>query len=168
MKKTAIVYGSTTGNTEKAAIIISEAIGKEKVTLLNVSGISVSDIAACEVLIIGTSTWGYGDLQDDWDSFLPVLKKEDLSGKTIALFGTGDASAYSDTFVDAIGILYEELKNTGASFTGFCETDDYTFDGSKAVFNGKFAGLPLDEDNESEKTGTRISRWVASIKDILD
>lgn len=127
------------------------------------SGLSIKDLEPFSFLILGASTWGDGDLQEDWDSFLPVLGKSDLSDKTIALFGTGDASAYSDTFVDAIGILYDELKNTGAAFTGFCETEGYSFDDSRALIDGKFAGLPLDDENENEKTPERISSWVKSI-----
>lgn len=29
--------------------------------------------------------------------------------------------------------------------------------------DGKFVGLALDEDNESDKTDTRIAEWVAEI-----
>lgn len=162
MKKTAVVFGTTTGNTEKAAHLIAEAIGKDKVSLMNVSSFSAADISGFDFLIFGTSTWGYGDIQDDWETFLPSLKKSDLSGKTIALFGLGDSASYNETFCDGIGILYEVLQDTGASFTGFCETSGYNFSSSKAVVNGKFAGLPLDEDNEAGKTRERISEWVDS------
>ena len=62
-----------------------------------------------EPLILGTSTWGFGDLQEDWDAFLGSLTKMNLTGKTIALFGLGDSSTYSDTFVDGMGIIYRAL-----------------------------------------------------------
>jgi len=168
MKKTAIIFGKTTGCTEKAAQLIAEAIGKEKVTVINVNHFSASDISVFDLLILGTSTWGYGDIQGDWESALPALKKSDLSGKTIALFGLGDSASYSETFCDGIGILYEELQNTGASFTGFCSTEGYDFTSSRAVVNGKFVGLPLDEDNEGNKTLERISAWVDSFSTLLE
>lgn len=168
MKKTAIVFGTTTGNTEKAAQLIAEALGKENVTLINVAGFSAADINKFEFIIFGTSTWGYGDIQGDWESALPDLKKNDLRGKTVALFGLGDSSSYNETFCDGIGILYEELQGTGASFTGFCEISGYNFSLSKAVVNGKFAGLPLDEDNEAGKTRERISAWVDSFSGALE
>jgi len=167
MKKTAIIFGTTTGNTEKAAALIAESIGKENVTILNVSGLSADDIKEFEFLILGTSTWGYGDIQDDWETFLPALKKNDLSGRTVALFGLGDSSSYNETFTDGMGILYEELTGTGAAFSGFCETGGYDFSASRAVVNGKFVGLPLDEDNESEKTENRIAAWIDSMKEEL-
>lgn len=168
MKKTAVVFGTTTGNTEKAAQFIAEAIGKDNVTLMNVSNFSASDISRFDFLILGTSTWGYGDIQGDWEPVLSSLKKSDLSGKTIALFGLGDSSSYNETFCDGIGILYEELQGTGAVFTGSCDTAGYDFSSSRAVVNGKFVGLPLDEDNEGNKTLERISAWVDSFSTLLE
>ncbi|MGK7929678.1 MAG: flavodoxin FldA, partial [Spirulina sp.] len=35
---------------------------------------------------------------------------------------------------------------------------------SKAVKNGKFVGLALDDDNESDKTSDRIQKWVTQLK----
>ena len=40
-------------------------------------------VAANKNLILGTSTWGAGELQDDWYDGLKVLQGADLSGKTI-------------------------------------------------------------------------------------
>ena len=34
----------------------------------------------------------------------------------------------------------------------------------KAVKNGKFVGLAIDEDNQSDLTDERIKIWVAQIK----
>lgn len=168
MKKTAIVYGSTTGNTEKAAMLIAEEIGKDNITVFNVVRVTVKDLADFEVLILGTSTWGDGDLQDDWESFLPGLKNADLHGMTVALFGLGDSSSFDETYADGIGIIFEALKSTGANFVGACDPSGYSFRTSKAVINGMFAGLPLDEDNESDKTAGRIAAWVDSIRKFLE
>ena len=35
-------------------------------------------------LILGTSTWGAGEMQDDWYDGIKTLKGADLSGKTVA------------------------------------------------------------------------------------
>ncbi len=104
-----------------------------------------------------------GELQDDWYDGLKTLQSADLSGKTIALFGCGDSSSYSDTFVGGIGELYNGIKDCGARFIGSVTTDDYTFDDSEAVIDGKFIGLPLDDINEDDKTDTRIEAWIAQI-----
>ena len=100
---------------------------------------------------------------DDSDSHRDHPRSYDLSGKTIAIFGCGDCSSYSDTFVGGMGELYNGIKNSGAKFIGSVETDDYTFDDSEAVIDGKFVGLPLDDINEDDKTDTRIEAWIAAI-----
>ena len=76
----------------------------------DVSNASPADVAPYEILLLGCSTWGAGDLQDDWDSYLGKLKKLDLSEKTVALFGCGDSASFSDTFCDAIGTIYSDLR----------------------------------------------------------
>ena len=83
--------------------------------------------------------------------------------EAIRLFGCGDCSSYSDTFVGGMGELYNGIKNSGAKFIGSVETDGYTFDDSEAVIDGKFIGLPLDDINEDDKTDTRIEAWIAAI-----
>ena len=103
---------------------------------------------------------------DDWYDAVKVLKKAGLSSKEVALFGCGDSESYCDTFCDGIGVLYEELKGTGCKFIGnHVPTGDYNFSSSTAVVDGEFAGLPLDEMNESDKTEGRIDNWVKSLKD---
>ncbi len=50
--------------------------------LYNVGTVSLEEIKDYPpYLILGTSTTGVGDLQDDWDSFLPSFAKMDFSGK---------------------------------------------------------------------------------------
>ncbi|MDR0604541.1 MAG: flavodoxin [Bacteroidales bacterium] len=163
MKKIAIIYGSTTGNTETVAKSIAEKLSSEDVQLIEASNLKVEDVETFPNLILGTSTWGLGDLQDDWETALPILKKCDLSGKTIAFFGLGDSGSYSDTFVDAMGTLYEAIKNTGCTFVGKTSVKDYQFDASKAVVDDCFVGVALDEDSESNLTNNRLEQWIANI-----
>ena len=120
-----------------------------------------------DALLLGTSTWGDGELQDDWYDGIKILKDADLSGKVIALFGCGDCESYGDTFCDGIGIIYEDLKDSGCIFVGKVSADDYSYDSSISVVDGKFVGLALDEMNESDKTNKRIDAWVAEIKNDL-
>ena len=160
MKKTIVVYGSSTGTCEGIAEKIGAKLGAE---VLNVQDLTADVVAANENLILGTSTWGAGELQDDWYDGIKVLQSADLSGKTIALFGCGDAESYSDTFVGGMGELYDAVKNSGARVVGSVSTDGYTFDDSAAVVDGQFVGLPLDDVNEDDKTDGRIDAWVAAI-----
>ena len=109
MKTIGIFYGSSTGTTEGIAKRIAEKLGVEDKDIHDVSNASPADVAPYEILLLGCSTWGAGDLQDDWDSYLGKLKKLDLSEKTVALFGCGDSASFSDTFCDAIGTIYSAL-----------------------------------------------------------
>ncbi len=163
MANIGIFYGSSTGNTEAAANKIAKALAGNDVQLFDVSN-AVADFAAFDVLLFGTSTWGLGDLQDDWDSFVGEVKGADLSGKKVALFGMGDSSSYSDTFCDGISKIYEAVQGTGATIIGRTSTEGYSFDSSESVIDGEFAGLPLDEDNESDLTDQRIALWVEQLK----
>ncbi len=162
MEKIAVIYGSSTGNTESIAKNIVNLIG-ENAEAINASKISADIISGYSNLILGTSTWGLGDLQDDWEGSLSVLNSCDLSGKTIALFGLGDSASYPDTFIDGVGTLYKTIKDKECKVIGEVATDSYTFDDSSAIVDGKFIGLPIDEDNESNLTSDRLKQWLDTI-----
>lgn len=164
MKKTGIFYGSTTGTTESVARLIAEKLGVSPADVHDVSKLDAALAESYEALILGTSTWGDGELQDDWYDGIKVLKNANLSGKTIALFGCGDSESYSDTFCDGMGILFEDLKDSGCTFVGAVSDSDYTYASSVAVADGKFVGLALDDVNESDRTDARVSAWTEMLK----
>ncbi|MDR2917276.1 MAG: flavodoxin FldA [Tannerella sp.] len=163
MDKTAIIFGSTTGMTEDIANKIASQLNISKDNVYEVANITPEIVSQYDVLLLGSSTWGSGELQDDWYDGVEVLKKSDLNGKKISFFGTGDSESYPDTFCDAIGLIYKEIRSSGATFIGQVDTSEYNFDESVAVENGKFVGLALDETNESNKTDDRINRWIKSL-----
>ncbi len=66
-----------------------------------------------------------------------------------------------------MGILAKMLIAKGAEVAGQCNTEDYEFIESEAVIDGKFIGLPIDNDFEPEKTKTRIENWVKELKSKL-
>ncbi len=156
----AVVYGSAMGNTEGAAKLIAEKLGVSDV--LNIADTDASKLNSYDKLVIGTSTWGSGDLQDDWDAFdFGGLK---FHGKTVAVFGMGDSESYSDSFCSGMGKLAAKLKGAGANIVGAVSTEGYSFEASEAVENGNFVGLALDNDNQEDQTESRIDAWVAKIK----
>ena len=165
MKKTGIFYGSSTGTCEDLANQIADKMGVAASDVHSADKLSADLVKEYDLLILGTSTWGDGELQDDWYDGIKVLKSADLSFKSIALFGCGDYESYCDTFCDGMGILYEDLKDSGCSFIGNkVGTDGYSFSSSIAVVNCAFVGLALDEVNESDKTAERIDNWTAELK----
>ena len=121
------------------------------------------DVLAADNILLGTSTWGAGELQDDWYDGLDVIKGADLSGKTVAIFGCGDSASYGDTFCGAMKELYDAAKAAGANVIGKVSTEGYTFDDSDAVVDGQFVGLALDDINEDDKTDGRIDGWIAQL-----
>lgn len=164
MKKTGVFYGSTTGTTESVARTIAEKLGIPSSDVYDVSKMTADVAGSYEALILGTSTWGDGELQDDWYDGIKVLKGMDLSGKTVALFGCGDSESYSDTFCDGMGILFEDLKNSGCRFIGAVSDADYTYSSSIAATDGNFVGLAIDDINESDKTDERVTAWTETLK----
>lgn len=164
MKKTVVIYGSSTGTCQSIAENIASKLSVEAVDVAN---LNADVIAENDNLLLGTSTWGSGELQDDWFDGLKTLKEAGLSGKTVAVFGCGDAESYSDTFCGAMAEVYNTAKDAGATLVGEVSTDGYTFDDSEAVVDGKFVGLALDDVNEDDKTEGRIDAWLEAIKPAL-
>lgn len=165
MKKTAIVYGSTTGTTESVARMIAGKMGVLDADIYDVGRLKAGQLDNYDFLVLGTSTWGCGELQDDWYDGLKFFKSMPMEGKIVALFGCGDCESYSDTFCDAMGLIYQELKQSGCHFVGAVPVADYQYVSSQAVVDGRFVGLAIDEMNESEKTDTRIDAWIACFKE---
>lgn len=164
MQKIGIFYGSSTGNTEAAAKQLQKALGADIAKIYDVATTDAREVEQFSNLIFGVSTWGIGDLQDDFEDFLPGLKSANFEGKKIAIFGFGDQETYIDSFVDAIGEIYESILGKGCKIIGGISTAGYDFDESRAEVDGKFVGLPLDEENQSQLTDDRINAWVQELR----
>ncbi len=90
--KVAIIYASTTGNTEAMANAINDgATGAgAEVKICKASEISASDAAAYDVLALGSPSMGAEVLEEDeMEPFFTSLESS-LSGKKVALFGSYD------------------------------------------------------------------------------
>ncbi|NKQ41238.1 MAG: flavodoxin [Sulfurovum sp.] len=159
-----IFYGSNGGVTEGVAEQIMSALNLEA-DLHDIADVDMDQFAEYSHVIIGASTWGDGELQDDWDEKFSEFEGVDFSGKTVAFFGTGDQEGYEDNFLDAIGILHDAVVKNGASIVGDgWSTDGYEFEESVAIKDGAFVGLGIDEDNQDDLTEERIAKWVDIIK----
>jgi flavodoxin I len=161
MSKTIVVYGSSTGTCEAIAQTIGEKLGAN---VINVSDLTANDVKEADNLVLGTSSWGAGEMQDDWYNGVKVLKEAGLSGKKVAVFGCGDSESYSDTFCGGMKELYDAAEAAGATMVGNnVSTDGYTFDDSESVVDGHFIGLALDDVNEDDKTEERINAWIPTL-----
>ena len=105
-------------------------------------------------------------MQDDWVDFLGGMEGLDLTGKKVALFGLGDAYGYADTFLDALGLLWDELKGMGSpELIGIWPSKGYDYDESKGAYDeNHFLGLGLDEENQAELHDERIKAWVSQLR----
>lgn len=163
--KVGIFYGSSSGDTEAVARKIAEALGGHEVAeIKDIIVARKDDLERFDNIILGTSTWRNADLQYDWKFYEEVFDEIDLSGKKVALFGLGDSLNYPSNFVDAMRVLYDKVLKAGGEITGKVSTGGYNFKKSRAVVEGKFVGLPVDEDNEYEKTPVRIEKWCEQLK----
>ena len=168
MTQIGLFFGTQTGNTESIAEQIQKELGGDRVvTLHDVSSAEASDLEGYDMLIIGCPTWNIGEMQSDWEGLYDELGSVDFSGKKVAYFGPGDQIGYADNFQDAMGILEEKISSLGGKTVGQWPTDGYDFTESKAVKNGKFVGLALDEDNQSDLTDQRIKAWTTQLKQAL-
>ena len=163
MEPIGIFYGSTYGMTAKAAEKIKKAFGENKAEVYDLKTASLEEMKKYKNLIFGTSAWGIGEMQDDWERFIDNLEDLDFSGRKVALFGLGDQKEYPESFVDGLGTLYCRLPDKSC-VVGETSTDGYDFYFSLAAKEGKFVGLVLDEHNQKNLTDARIKKWVEQLK----
>ena len=164
--KIGLFYGSTTCYTEMAAEKIRGIIGEDLVDIHNVKEAPLSLMADYDLLLLGISTWDFGEIQEDWNDLWDDIATTPVKGKVVALFGLGDQEGYGEWFLDAMGLLHDELKTAGAQFVGFWPNDDsYEFEASKALTEdqSQFVGLALDEDSQYELSDERIASWVEQV-----
>lgn len=90
MKK-AVIYASTTGNTEAMANAVAEGVKSCGAELLmsTASEASVQDVLSCDVIILGSPAMGDEVLEDSMEDFYTNLEGG-LSGKKVAVFGSYD------------------------------------------------------------------------------
>ncbi len=118
MASVLIVYGSSTGNTKKAAELVDETLRAKgfDVTVKDVVDADPSELTGdYAAAFLGCSTWGAieEEVQED---FLPLYEAMDgmsLEGRKMAIFGSGD-SGYA-VFCKAVDAVEEKVRERGAS-----------------------------------------------------
>lgn len=163
MENIGIFYGSLSGNTRLIAELIKSNLPPNKAEIFDIFEIQYSIINSYNNLIFGIPTWGKMEIHEDWKIFLKNLTDLNLCNKKIAIYGLGDQYIFDNEFVDAMGLLKNALKNNGCEFIGEWPVDGYYFKKSNAIFDNKFIGLVIDEDNQSELTEKRVKDWIEII-----
>ncbi|MBP1940376.1 flavodoxin I [Bacillus luteolus] len=92
-KKIAIIYTSVTGNTEELATIIYNTFLKYPfdTVVYQVDRFPLSRLGDVDVLIIGTYTWGNGEIPKEMDKLYRALEFLNKKSLVTAVFGTGDS-----------------------------------------------------------------------------
>ncbi len=163
--KIGLFYGSTTCYTEMVAEKIQALIGAETVELHNIKQVPLARMADYDILILGLSTWDFGEIQEDWEAHWIEISAVDLSGKIIAIYGMGDQLGYAEWFIDAVGMLHDAIAPQQPTRIGFWPATGYDFIASKALTDDGawFYGLALDDENQYDLTDQRLNDWVSQI-----
>jgi len=111
---------------------IKEKFGLEIVPINIIDLDDPNDMFLYKRIILGMPTWNYGEYQDDWELVVDKIASADLKGTVIAMFGLGDQIGYPEYYLDAMGMLAEQLGAQGATFVGEWPSADYKFASSKA------------------------------------
>ncbi len=167
MAKTGLFYSFNSNKTKLAADKIAAGFGKGNIDMVNAETLTEEEFLAYSNLVLGVPTWFDGELPNYWDEFTPALEGLDLKGKIFAFFGLGDQKGYPENFGDAIGIMAELVEARGGKVIGLTSTEGYTFESSRAVRDGQFLGLLLDQENQARLTKKRIEGWVADIGKVM-
>lgn len=172
MDKIGIFFGTETGTTRLIAKKIHAKLGEALADKpLNVNRTQPADFLRYDALILGTPSYGVGQmpgrsagcLESNWEEFLALLGPADLSGKRIALFGLGAQERYSERFASSLRRLHDALQAMGAELIGQWPTEGYTFEHSASVVDGQFVGLVLDHRTQGLHTEARIDAWLAIV-----
>ncbi|RSL32457.1 flavodoxin [Salibacterium salarium] len=117
MVEVLLAFVSMSGNTEEIADLIEDQFDDTSVTVtrkdIDMDGLEAESLEDYDGILIGTYTWGDGDLPFELEDFHDDLDDVDLTGKDAAVFGSCDSS-YAE-YGKAIDIMSEKLKAQGAA-----------------------------------------------------
>lgn len=166
-KAIGLFYAPSGGNVHKVAKRIKQKIKNHKVDMLYIRDIKPEQFLNYRNIILVSSTLGKdawnNDETDEWAAFMPSMQKLELNGRHVALVGLGNHILYPNNFVDGLRDLADLIEEKGGILIGKTEPDNYTFNMSRAIQDGIFVGLPLDEDNEPNKSDPRIEKWLSFV-----
>ena len=89
--KVAVIYASTTGNTEAMANAINESVKSAgaEVVFGTADSANKDDVLSCDVILLGSPAMGDEVLEDTVEEFYTGIEGS-LNGKKVAIFGSYD------------------------------------------------------------------------------
>ena len=101
-----MVYASGSGNTKALADQIVDRLGGY-VKVFDVKDVDVAKLVNFDMLIVGSYTWGDGDLPVRMKKFYEKLEEVDISHMKTAVFGTGETGYFH--YCRAVDMLRDML-----------------------------------------------------------
>lgn len=97
MGKVLLVYASMSGNTEAMADLIEKGLleGGAEVDRHEAMDVDAALFNDYQHMIFGAYTWGDGELPDEFLDIYDDMEGMDFTGKTFAVFGSGDTSYFA-------------------------------------------------------------------------
>lgn len=171
MGRIGIFFGTDTGRTRRYAKQMAKKLGDQADAPVNVGRCAPADLLRYRALILGSPTYGEGELpgratgmqSDSWAEFLPLLGALDMGGIVVALYGLGEQEKYPRHFVDGLAALHDTVIAAGATVVGHTDPAGYGFEKSAALREGRLLGLALDPVSQDALTEGRIDAWLAAI-----
>lgn len=166
MSNIGIFCGTAGGTSLKVADALAQAFDVEEVINMEEDFDDIEQLLQYDVLFLGSSTWGQGDVHHEWADPLFEIDADGInfSGKKIAFFGAGDCVKHGENFCSAIGKMHQTFSKAGATLIGSISKDGYSYDFSLAEIDNQLCGLAIDEHNEADKTQHRIENWIETLK----
>ena len=89
--KVAVIYASTTGNTEAMANAIKESVLGSGAELVfgTAESANKDEVLSCDVILLGSPAMGDEILEDTMEEFYTKIE-DSLSGKKVGIFGSYD------------------------------------------------------------------------------
>ena len=148
-----IIYGSETGNTERAAEIMASVLNRQEgiqAETMNVGDLRVEEkLKNAKAVLMGASTWDHGLPQDDFKSFMEDVDPALIKPLEVGVFGFGDPEGFPEAFCGATDVIRGWLKDVGATVVGDnlrlgADADDVRND--LETFALRYVGIATDLD----------------------
>lgn len=115
MASVLIIFGSTGGNTELVCDEVSQILHKKKhkIVMQKAEQSNPSDIKKYPYVILASSTYGQGLLQDHMDRFIRQCPSEIFKKVKFAVIGLGDNKYNTEYVIESAKILENTIKQNG-------------------------------------------------------